>query len=48
MLLYLQDVMQSVRGVQKLSMDLQGWQHFKDYSGVQNAMDQINTRLSSL
>ena len=40
--------MGSVRNLQRTSMDLQGWHHFRDYAAVQTTMDELNYKLTSM
>ncbi|XP_069188614.1 exosome complex component 10 homolog [Procambarus clarkii] len=45
---YVKSIMNSVRGCQKISSELQGWHHYRDYAGVQRTMEQVNSSITSL
>lgn len=45
---YIKDVMVCVRNCQKLSGELSGWHHYRDYSGVERTIAQVNGSLMSL
>jgi len=45
---YVKKVMGNVRACQKLSADLQGLHHYRDYPGVQTAITKVTTSVSSL
>lgn len=45
---FLKSIMGSVRGCQKVSSELQGWHHYRDYAGVRRTMQQVNSSITSL
>lgn len=45
---YVKNIMSTVRGCQKVSSELQGWHHYRDYGGVQRTMEQVNSCVTSL
>ncbi|KAG7172527.1 exosome component 10-like [Homarus americanus] len=45
---YVKRVMTSVQGCQKVSAELQGWHHYRDYAGVHRTMEQVNASITSL
>ncbi|KAK3869307.1 hypothetical protein Pcinc_025355 [Petrolisthes cinctipes] len=45
---FVKSAMMDVKRCQKMAMELQGWQHYRDYPGVQQTIDQVNSTISSV